>query len=411
VGALAGRRICLSHPYNIAYDVRLLKSVQALQEAGAEVSIMVRRYETAGETIYHDLCEIIEVDTRTDFAPVRHSEHRIWLLKIMWNLLVFEPLRRLKTVQKQWNLVAGFAEEMIARDFDIVQFTDYVSAPEALRMKSLSSIPVVYETYEYSPTVIETVHQDSAQADYYRDTEIAAMDRVDAVIVVADEIAQAYSKKSDNPHIAVVYNVPPQDPLPPSAVSDPLRFYFQSIIRPDYGLEMLIDAFANIKGAWSLAIQGPNAYPEYRDRLEDYIEEHGMSDRISFPEPVTSLEVVEAANTHDVGVLLIPSVQAGKLHRNAKMALPNKFFVYANASLAMILGDYIAMKRLTAGFDAVAWVDELSLDEVTATIQALIDDPQRVAAMKQASYEWSQRYNYRTGLDQIKEIYRSVADR
>ncbi|MCL2024329.1 MAG: glycosyltransferase family 4 protein [Coriobacteriia bacterium] len=408
---LAGKRICLSHPYNIAYDVRLLKSVRALQEAGAEVSIMVRKWETTGETPYHDLCEIIEVDTTAYLVPVTHSEHRIGPLKVLWNLAVYEPMRHWCTTKKKVNLLTGFAEEMIARDFDIVHFTDYVSAAEALRMTERSDIPVVYETYEYSPTIIAAVpaHQDVAR--FYADQEIAAMDSADAVIVVSEDIKERYGRETTNDNVHVVLNVPPNTPLPPRSVRDPMRFYFQSIIRPDYGLEMLIDAFSQVKGGWELAIQGPNAYPEYRKELERRVEERGLQDRVSFPDPVTSLEVVEAANAHDVGLWLIPTVQKGQVRESWKLTLANKLFVYANAGLAMVMGDYTATKHVMSGYDAVSWVDELSREDIVAHIQELVDNPVRVDAMKRASAAWSQHYNLAIGLQQVRDAYLSVVSR
>jgi len=405
---LQGKRVCLSHPYNIAYDVRLIKSVRALQDAGAEVSIMVRRYESPSDTLYHDLCEIVEVDTIADPAPVRNSQHRIWLIKVLWNLLIYEPLRRLSAKKANPNIIAGFAEEMIRRDFDIVHFTDYVSAPEAVRMKVLSDIPVVYESYEYSPTVIKSVHDESDEVRYYCETEIKAMDRADAVIVVGEEIRQKYQEQTKNRNLHVVFNTPPCEPLQPQSVHRPMRFYFQSIIRPGYGLEMLIDAFTLVQGDWELAIQGPNAYPKYKKELERLIASKGLEDKISFPEPVTSYEVVEEANKHDVGVLLIPSVQGGSVHENARYALPNKFFVYANAGLAMVLGDYIAMKRLIDAAGAVAWVDELSIDDVAEKIQALVDDPSRVKRMKHASFDWARDYTVKQSLGQIRETFIST---
>ncbi|MCL2024330.1 MAG: glycosyltransferase family 4 protein [Coriobacteriia bacterium] len=410
--SLRGKRICLSHPHNITYDVRLLKSVRALREAGAEVSIMVRRHSVPKNALCEDLrnIEIIEVDTTANLALLKPSESRIWPLKVLWNLFVFEPLRRLRSRKRGENVIIGFAEEMIACGFDIVHFTDYVSAAEAARMAEFSDIPVVYETYEYSPTVIATVHPSRDIAHSLVEQEIAAMDRAAAVIVVGDEICEKYRHKTTNENVHVVLNVPLDMPLPPRPVHNPMRFYFQSIIRPDYGLEMLVDVFSQVTGHWELAIQGPNVYPKYRQELERRVQKHGLYDRISFLEPVTSSEVVAEANRHDVGILLIPSIQEGQVHENAKLALPNKFFTYANAGLAMVLGDYIAMKRIMQGYDAVSWVDELSRDDVVAHIQELIDDPTRVNAMKQASAEWSQHHNLTIGLQQICKTYLSVAE-
>ena len=405
---LQGKRICLSHPYNIAYDVRLIKSVRALQEAGAEVSIMVRRYESLRDTLYHDLCEVIEVDTIAHPAPVRSSQHRIWLLKILWNVLVFEPLYRLTVAKDDPNIIAGFAEEMIKRDFDIVHFTDYVSAPEAVRMKTLSDRAVIYETYEYSPTVIKSVHASDDEIQYYCEAEIKAMDRSDAVIVVGEEIKNKYLTQTRNSNLHVVYNTPPSKPCDVQPPHHPMRFYFQSIIRPGYGLEMLVDAFSLVRGDWELAIQGPNAYPKYKKELERYVLSKGLEDRISFPDPVSSYEVVQEANKHDVGVLLIPSIQGGAVHENARYALPNKFFVYANAGLAMVLGNYIAMKNLIGETESVAWVDELSISDVADNIQELVDNPLRVKGMKRASFEWAQDYTVDRSMQQITDTYASV---
>jgi glycosyltransferase involved in cell wall biosynthesis len=403
-----GTRICLSHPYDISGDVRLHKTVTALKSAGAQVSVVVRDCACKETSAFDGLCEVIRVKNLPFKA--RASNSRLWFLRVAWNLMVAEPLARLAIRARRDNILYGFAEEMAKHDFDIIHFTDYVSTPELLRAQSIVKAPIVYETYEYSPSVIEAVGSDHADIVRMIKRERAAMNAAAAVIVVGEEIRDRYSDDGVTALMSVVYNVAPEKPMEPTGVEKPIKLYFQSVIRPLYGLEMLIEALSQVNGEWMCTLQGPASYPEYLETIIEKISDAGLEKRMKIEEPVSFTQVVTAANEHDIGLHVIPRSFEGITHLNNTYALPNKLFVYANAGLSMVFGRYEAMKRIIGSVECVAWVDELSREEITATIQELVDNPKRVQAMKENAAQWSKTYNNEYGARQVINVFSSVLE-
>jgi hypothetical protein len=69
-------------------------------------------------------------------------------------------------------------------------------------------------------------------------------------------------------------------------------------------------------------------------------------DRIRFLDPVKPHELPATLNQYDVGVFWIPPT-----HTNARFTLPNKFFDYVQARLAIAVGPTVEMERLVHEFD------------------------------------------------------------
>jgi len=94
-----------------------------------------------------------------------------------------------------------------------------------------------------------------------------------------------------------------------------IRILFVGYIRPEKGIEYLLDAVSQIpmEQPWELHIVGPSDFPDYRRRLDAVVVSRGISDRVfwtgysSYGEPL--FEQLRAAD-----LLVLPSLSEGTPH-------------------------------------------------------------------------------------------------
>jgi glycosyltransferase involved in cell wall biosynthesis len=94
-----------------------------------------------------------------------------------------------------------------------------------------------------------------------------------------------------------------------------VRILFVGFIRPEKGIEYLLDAVSRIetKQSWELYIVGPSEFPEYRRRLDAIVASRGIGDRVfwtgysSYGKPL--FDHLTAAD-----LLVLPSLSEGTPH-------------------------------------------------------------------------------------------------
>ena len=106
--------------------------------------------------------------------------------------------------------------------------------------------------------------------------------------------------------------------------------------------------------------------PEYIQLLKQRAQ---GSERIQFRTPMPYDQLIARLNQYDVGIHVVPPTNF-----NNRWALPNKFFDYVQARLALIIGPSTEMRRVLEprGFGAVA--DDFSVAALTRVLDSLTPD-------------------------------------
>ena len=260
------------------------------------------------------------------------------------------------------------------RQFDRVFVNDLETIPLALRIAPGSAIHA--DLHEYFPGV----HDDHPawvrlRKPYYVWLTETYAPRVASVTTVAQGLVEAY-----RPHgveSLVVTNAPDARPdLAPRPVHGPLRLVHSGNATPGRALEITMRAVARADADVVLTMHLMPNDELYLAGLQTLADELG--DKVVIRPPVPHSDLLDTLNAHDVGVFVLPPNST-----NHALALPNKFFDFVQARLAVLVGPTPAMAELVdrhgLGFVAEGFTEE---DIVTA-VEAL--DPARVEAGKRAS--------------------------
>ena len=284
-------------------------------------------------------------------------------------------LRRFLTAYRTSPFVAAATRLLEGRQgrYDVVLADDIDTLPLGLDLAPRGGVHV--DLHEYHPRQNEELRRWRLfVAPYYRWLVRTYGPRADSATTVGRGIAREYEREFGLT-CGVVMNAPyRRDNLAPTEVSWPPR-----LVHAGNGvatrLEVMLEAMALVTNGATLDLylidQGDGYVPSLRERFAG-------SDRVRVHDAVPAAEVVETLNGYDVGVYSLPPISF-----NFRWALPNKFFDFVQARLALVIGPSPEMAGLVEEHDLGVVARDFTPEGFAAAIDALT--PAGVAAAKAAS--------------------------
>ncbi|WP_455220004.1 glycosyltransferase [Kaarinaea lacus] len=233
-------------------------------------------------------------------------------------------------------------DSLEGRNFDLILANDISSLPLAIKLAG-NGTRILFDAHEYAPLEFEDrfVWRMLFQRYYYFLCS-KYLSKVDSMMTVCDGIAEEYQNNFGvNP--VVVTNAPRFQNLNPKPVGkDVVKIVHHGLAHKSRNIELMIEVFKLLDERFCLDfyLVGDDEYIRYlRDLAKDI-------PRIQFCPPVGMKKLSEVSNQYDIGLfLLLP------INFNYAMALPNKFFEFIQARLAIAIGPSVEMARLVNQYD------------------------------------------------------------
>ena len=227
--------------------------------------------------------------------------------------------------------VAAACARLAGQRHDLVVANDLETLPLALRLAD--GAPVLFDAHEYAPLEFEEQLSFRLLQQPYRTCLCRAyIPRVAAMTTVCDGIARRYAADT-GVRPEVVWNAPDFEPdLRPRAPQpgQPLRLVHHGGAMPSRRTELMIRAVRRAGPGVTLDLLLVGHDRAYLERLR---REAGGDPRVHFVPPVPMRELARFLNGYDAGLYLLPPTNFNNLH-----SLPNKFFEFVQARLALVLG-------------------------------------------------------------------------
>ena len=202
------------------------------------------------------------------------------------------------------------------------------------------------------------------------------------------EMATALKTAYGGPMPVVLPNTFPLQlqPRPLIRQDPPSFFWFSQTIGEGRGLEAFLTAWTRTRVPSQVCLLG-DVSKEYRERIMRLVSDSHRS-RLTFLPLVSPRDLPGRIAQYDIGLALEPSVPESRF-----LTATNKIFQYMNAGLAILATPTAGQKEvLSVVPGAGVFVDLQDSSGLAARLDALLEDPSRLASMGGASRGGAEQY-------------------
>jgi len=369
---LAGVTICYVSTEQFSGVTRTMKQARTMRDAGARV--ILAGYEgLLPESVRNSGFEVIGVS----YGLVAGSKSRIKVVRILYNRLIRLPRVALRRMRARGLL----SDAVAAVGADIVQSVDLPALACASRAAMTSGAKLVFDSHELWTGFLQNPELGLPR---WRRSMLLRMEakhapRADVVFVVSDEMGRRMMRQYPLRTVVTIFNSPPGHVNAPVPTRRPVRLVFHGSLAATKNVEDLVRAMPHLKGRATLDIHGAGLTIT-EDSLRKMVREYGLEDDVRIHGAFSYDGVLEMLQVYDVDVY-----SARMIEENFAISLPNKVFDAICAGLAVAASDFPAIRELLEGCGCGMCIDPSSPETVAHSLSNLIDDVERIDAMKAAS--------------------------
>jgi hypothetical protein len=277
---------------------------------------------------------------------------------------------------------------------DIFQANDWAALAVAVEAAKQTSKCAVYDAHEYWRLESEN---NPAWLRFFspliQHIERRYLPRTKAVVTVCAPIAERYRADYGVP-VDIIMNAPAAVPLPPSHPPDPahIRLIHHGSAVRDRMLERMIETLTLTDSRFTLDFMLLEVDSGYIDELKA-LSDRLAPGRVRFLPAIPAEQVISTIAAYDMGIYILP-----QRSYNYYMALPNRFFDFIAAGLAVCIGPSPAMTTLVEqhGFGVIAPTFEAA--DAAAALNALTAaqiEQMRAQAREAAALYTAERENHK----------------
>lgn len=278
---------------------------------------------------------------------------------------------------------------------DIWLANDWTALPIARRLAAEQGVPYAYDTHELAV-------DEYAERMVWRLTQrpvIAAIERAgiagSAVTScvsqgIADRLHQLYRLR-EKP--LLIRNMPQYEAHSHRPTGERIEVLYHGVVNVGRGLEACIDSVARWRPEFHLTIRGPGP-ADYLAALAARIESAGLGGRVVLAPAVPMIDLVREAACFDIGLFALPGHSQQNVH-----VLPNKFFEYTMAGLALCVSDLPEMTALLRQHDLGRLIPVVTPEAIAAAINGF--ERAEIDACKRRALEAAKLLNWGAESDRL----------
>ena len=371
--------LCISFS-DIKADARVLRQLDVLAEYGDVTTLGYGEKPDAA-------AEHLRLDAALPSLPQTVAGVALLAVRFYKRLELAAP-----AVRAAADLAAG-------RTFDLVVANEARALPLAHHLAA--GAPVWGDMHEWAPE--ERVHVLSWRLlikPFMTYVCAKYLPRTQAVTVVNDSIAHLYAQEFGC-DTATVRNSRAFEDLHPTPLSEEtIRLVHSGAAVPGRNLEGMIQAVNMLGPGYSLDFylvpaRDGGKYLRFLESLAS------GPNKVTFHPPVSPADLPRVLNAYDVGIFSLPPQT-----RNHALMLPNKFFDFVQARLAIVFSPSPETSRLIERFDLGAVTEDFSPESLAEALRRL--DRPRIAASKANAHGAAMELSSKVDEDTEREILRRL---
>jgi len=289
-------------------------------------------------------------------------------------------------------------EALHAQHYDAVIVND--AEPLPLGFSLAKGAPVIFDAHEYYPRQYEDLYWKIFAKPHLTRLCARYIPQCAAMITVCPGIAAAYNERFGL-WPEVMFNAPFQRDSPVNPVAaDRIRLIHHGGASSDRHLEVMLDMmrFTEARFTLDMMLVGPEDYIRSLQKRGE-----GLAN-INWRPPVPMPLLVEIINTYDIGIYSLAPTSF-----NTTYALPNKFFEFIQARLAIAIGPSPEMAAIVKEHDLGIVADDFTPRSLAAKLNALT--PEDIMRFKRNADKAAAIYNAQESLKVLKKVLQGALEK
>lgn len=391
---------------HLMIDRRILQQALSLREAGYQVELLAGfecqeedSFEWQGIAVSRYAYGWSDARARRVLGPFSRSRGRL-------------PALMSRAAGKAIGLATGISsfehfvlEKILSKSFDVLHVHDFPLLAVAVEVKRRLGCPLVYDAHELYHA--QSQLPPAVQASYKR-REAALIHKVDAAITVNEFIAGIMARDYGcaAPHVilnaAPRLEAAPEDIRPLAGLAPGTRVVlYQGWLSPERGIDVLVRAATHFPRATSLVVVG---YGAHEADLRRTSASQGTDDgRVVFLGRIEPQQLQSLTGSADLGVIPYWGIDL-----NNTYCSPNKLFEFAAAGLPFVSNDLPFLRSIKERYGFGVLADLGSPQAAASAILAILDDPQRLAVLRETAKEASNHLLWSNEAEKLLSIYAAL---
>lgn len=251
-------------------------------------------------------------------------------------------------------------------NFDLIIVHHLTDLPLAVKLAKYKNVKLIFNAHEYYPLEFDD-NPDWMKNVYPSYMKIAKkhFKHVEICFCVGEIIAKKYEKEF-NLNSIVITNSKIFCDLYPKPISSKIRLIHHGIANRSRKIELMIDMMKYLNDNYTLDLMLVSNSIDYIKELKLLASDYS---NINFIEPVQLNEIPSFTNNYDIGVFLLPPTNF-----NYSFALPNKFFEFIQARLAIAIGPSPEMASFVNKYELGIVADDFTSKSLAEKIKKLSFD-------------------------------------
>lgn len=385
------QRICIVSLSHIAGDARVLRQVKYLHP-------------------YYDISVIGYGDAppqwidKVDWHNVRGSKIRQRIELLLRIVIVFIGRFFPFVLVLEFTIIQSMRQaktSVLRTNADVYHANDWDTLPLVVPIAKKLGAKIVFDAHEYSPGQQQSAVRKffiASRATYFLKRYAHEADRMTTVSpLLAEKYLEVFNLESQ-----IIMNTPHRAGLTPSPVDpDAIHLVHHGIAVPRRHLELMIETMRYLDARYHLHFHLVSGrFQAYVDELKS-LAQIIAPQRIRFHEPIAPTEITRTINQYDIGFYILKPFPF-----NHFAALPNKFFEFINAGLALCISPTPGMAQLARQFDFSLISETYEPQEIAQKLNMLT--PERIMEMKNNAHEASNLLNADVEMGKVIDIYHEL---
>jgi len=282
---------------------------------------------------------------------------------------------------------------------DLILANDIETLPLALKIAN--GAKVIFDAHEYAPRELEDLLFWRILFQDYRIYLCKTyIPQARGMTTVCQGIAEIYEKDIGIKPI-VLTNAPDFENIQPSLRDGrvkTIRLIYHGSVSASRKTEKMIQMMNHLDGRFELNLMLTDANPGYIGRLKRLAKNKS---NIHFLPPVPMRDLPRCLNQYDIGVYILEPSSFNNFH-----ALPNKFFEFVQARLAIGIAPSPEMARIVKEYDLGVVAEDFSPESLATRLMNL--DHEKINYYKLQSHKVSRlmsaEQNHKILLDLVRQV-------